>query len=183
MVAFSIPFLRKGRLNMLRVPWRRPRERARWLPIPSSCYPACTSTRGLERAEERASDATKLKRGRKNAHNHPTDLKLKLDDESWEKPRHSATRGATGAMEAAHGRLGNACLLLSRATGALEAACAEYEAAQQTVKRWCVIRSACCFFRGLFASADHPDLALSQQTPQVSNRDGRCTGWQYRCQS
>ena len=42
-------------------------------------------------------------------------------------------------MEAAHGRLGNACLLLSRAAGALEAACAEYEAAQQTVKRWWVI--------------------------------------------
>ena len=42
-------------------------------------------------------------------------------------------------MEAAHGRLGNACLLLSRAAGALEAACAEYEAAQQPVKRWWVI--------------------------------------------
>jgi hypothetical protein len=37
------PFLRKARLNMLRVPWRRPRERARWLPIPTlRCYPrAC----------------------------------------------------------------------------------------------------------------------------------------------
>ena len=32
-VALSVPFLRKGRLNMFLVPWRRPRERARWLPI------------------------------------------------------------------------------------------------------------------------------------------------------
>ena len=46
-VAFSVPFLRKGRLNMLRVPWRRPRERARWLPIPSSCcYPLRAVRRG-----------------------------------------------------------------------------------------------------------------------------------------
>ena len=34
---------------MLRVPWRRPRERARWLPILSSCcYPA-SSARGFKR--------------------------------------------------------------------------------------------------------------------------------------
>ena len=52
-------------------------------------------------------------------------------------------------MEAAHGRLGNACLLLSRATGALEAACAEYEAAQQTVKRWCVILTRMLLFQSL----------------------------------
>ena len=49
MVEFRAPFLRKGRLNMLRVPWRRPRERARWLPILSSCcYPA-SSERGFKR--------------------------------------------------------------------------------------------------------------------------------------
>jgi hypothetical protein len=32
-VEFSVPFLRKGRLNMFLVPWRRPRLRARWFPI------------------------------------------------------------------------------------------------------------------------------------------------------
>ena len=51
-VEFRAPFLRKGRLNMLRVPWRRPRERARWLPILSSCcYPA-SSERGFKRDRE-----------------------------------------------------------------------------------------------------------------------------------
>ena len=32
-MAFNAPFLRKGRENMFLVPWRRPRERARWLPM------------------------------------------------------------------------------------------------------------------------------------------------------
>ena len=39
-------------------------------------------------------------------------------------------------MEAAHRRLSDACLLVSRAAGTLEAACNEYEAAQATVRRW-----------------------------------------------
>ena len=39
-------------------------------------------------------------------------------------------------MEAAHHRLSDACLLVSRAAGTLEAACAEYETAQATVRRW-----------------------------------------------
>ena len=43
------------------------------------------------------------------------------------------------AMESAHRRLSDACLLVSKAAGALEVACAEYEAAQLTVKRWCVL--------------------------------------------
>ena len=41
-------------------------------------------------------------------------------------------------MEAAHQRLGNACVLVSRAAGTLEVACAEYEAAHLTMKRWYV---------------------------------------------
>ena len=41
-------------------------------------------------------------------------------------------------MEAAHQRLSNACVLVSRAAGTLEVACAEYEAANLTMKRWYV---------------------------------------------
>lgn len=84
----------------------------------------------------------------------------------------SARGGRTSAMEAAHGRLGNACLLLSRAAGALEAACAEYEAAQQTVKRWCVIA------RCLFSEPSEDvrartrlTLPLAVTTPQVPSGD------------
>ena len=39
-------------------------------------------------------------------------------------------------MEAAHQKLGDACVLMSRAAGALEVACAEYEAAHLLLKRW-----------------------------------------------
>ena len=75
-------------------------------------------------------------------------------------------------MEAAHGRLGNACLLLSRAAGALEAACAEYEAAQQTVKRWCVI--ARCLFSEPYEDVrarTRLTLHLAVTTPQVPSGD------------
>ena len=79
-------------------------------------------------------------------------------------------------MEAAHGRLGNACLLLSRAAGALEAACEEYEAAQQTVKRWWVIA------RLLFSEPSEDvcartrlTLLLAVTTPQVPSGGRGCT--------
>ena len=84
-------------------------------------------------------------------------------------------------MEAAHGRLGNACLLLSRAAGALEAACEEYEAAQQTVKRWCVIA------RWLFSEPSE-DCARTRQTLHLADTslhlpsgDRRCAARGHEC--
>ena len=44
-------------------------------------------------------------------------------------------------MESAHQRLSSACVLVSRAAGTLEVACAEYEAAHLTLKRWWVVYS------------------------------------------
>lgn len=47
-------------------------------------------------------------------------------------------------MEAAHQRLSNACVLVSKAAGTLEVACAEYEAAHLTLKRWWVRHVVSC---------------------------------------
>jgi len=155
---------------MLRVPWRRPRERARWLPIPYFLLNLRTSTRGLERRMLRATVLSRRKTAQSGrflaifgndnssltqetdqsiADTTCSDKKLKSKSRKSAQQRQNEVRGAPGAMEAAHGRLGNACLLLSRATGALEAACAEYEAAQQTVKRWCVILTRMLLFQSL----------------------------------
>ena len=59
-------------------------------------------------------------------------------------------------METAHRRLSDACVLVSRVAGALEVACAEYEAAELTVKRWCVRVDVCAPLRNAFSSARPP---------------------------
>ena len=51
-------------------------------------------------------------------------------------PRGLVEQQRARAMDTARERLSHACLLVSKATGHLEAACAEQEAAQGTVKRW-----------------------------------------------
>ena len=56
-------------------------------------------------------------------------------------------------METAHRRLSDACVLVSRVAGALEVACAEYEAAELTVKRWCVRVDVCAPLRHALSSA------------------------------
>ena len=56
-------------------------------------------------------------------------------------------------METAHRRLSDACVLVSRVAGALEVACAEYEAAELTVKRWCVRVDVCAPLRHALSQA------------------------------
>ena len=78
---------------------------------------------------------------------------------AWISPQRSDQFKAVGQsnlrarMETAHRRLSDACVLVSRVAGALEVACAEYEAAELTVKRWCVRVDVCAPLRHALSSA------------------------------
>lgn len=75
-------------------------------------------------------------------------------------------------MEAAHQRLSNACVLVSKAAGTLEVACAEYEAAHLTLKRWWVRHVVSCISQFVLTLLELFPCLLGKKKQQAADRLG-----------